>query len=421
MISKLGQGVNGIIGGVNWVLGKLGIDKKISVWEVPKYAKGTAGHPGGLAVVGDGVGSNAGSELIQTPDGKQFLSPSNPSLVNLPKGTQVLPASITKQIVPHYAWGTGLVEGAKNVLSKVKDTALNIWDYTTDPSKLLSKTLESLGVSLPSGDSIEANIAKGGFNLVKDGAVNYIKGILKNAFSSSPSGKGVERWRSTVMQALSMNGLPTTEAYVNAWLKQIQSESGGNEKAIQSMAVNDINARTGNLARGLVQVIPPTFNAFKFPGHNNPFNGLDSLLAGINYAKSRYGSNMLSVIGKGHGYATGGLINKTGLYQLAEEGWPEIVIPTDPKRRTDAMKLLALAGREIQGNKRPNQLPGSIGSGGSNDTMMADLLDAITKQTQILMLLLQKDTNVYLGEKDVTDTVRKQMADSMATLKYQFG
>ncbi len=421
MISKLGQGVNGIIGGVNWVLGKLGVDKKINEWEVPKYAKGTAGHPGGLAVVGDGVGSNAGSELIQTPDGKQFLSPSNPSLVNLPKGTQVLPASITKQIVPHYAWGTGLMEGAKNVLSKVKDTALNIWDYTSNPSKLLSKTLESLGIAIPSGDSIEASIAQGGFNLVKDGAVNYIKGMLKNAFSSSPSGKGVERWRSTVMQALSMNGLPTTEAYVNAWLKQIQSESGGNEKAIQSMAVNDINARTGNLARGLVQVIPPTFNAYKFPGHNNPFNGLDSLLAGINYAKSRYGSNMLSVIGKGHGYATGGLINNTGLYQLAEEGWPEFVIPTDPKRRTDAMKLLALAGREIQGNKRPNQLPGRVGSGGSNDTSMAALLDAITKQTQILMLLLQKDPNVYIGSKEMTDLLSKQMADNMAVMKYQFG
>ena len=421
MISKLGQGVNGVIGGVNWVLGKLGVDKKINEWEVPKYAKGTSGHPGGLAVVGDGVGSNAGSELIQTPNGKQFLSPSNPSLVNLPKGTQVIPASITKQIVPHYAWGTGILDGAKNAVKKVKETALNVWDYASNPSKLLSKTLETLGVSSPSGDSIMDSIARGGFTKVKDGAVNYIKEMWNNAFSSSPSGKGVERWRSTVMQALSMNGLPTTEAYANAWLKQIQSESGGNEKAIQSMAVNDINARTGNLARGLVQVIPPTFNAYKFPGHNNPFNGLDSLLAGMNYAKSRYGSNMLNVIGKGHGYATGGLINKTGLYQLAEEGWPEIVIPTDPKRRTDAMKLLALAGREIQGNKRPNQLTGNVGNSGSNDSMLTDLLDAITKQTQILMMLLQKDTNVYLSDKEITDSVRKVMADNLSVMNYQFG
>ncbi|WP_437828940.1 phage tail tape measure protein [Niallia taxi] len=414
MISKLGQGVNGIIGGVNWVLSKLGVDKKISKWEVPKYAKGTSGHPGGYAIVGDGVGSNAGSELIQTPNGKQFLSPSNPSLVNLPKGTQVLPASLTKQIVPHYAWGTGIVDGAKNVMKKVKDTALNVWDYASNPSKLLSKALESLGIFVPSGDSIESSIAQGGFNLVKDGAVNFIKGMLKNAFSSSPSGKGVERWRSTVMQALSMNGLPTTEAYVNAWLKQIRSESGGNEKAIQSMAVNDINARTGNLARGLVQVIPPTFNAYKYPGHNNPFNGLDSLLAGINYAKTRYGSNMLSVIGKGHGYASGGLINNNGIYQLAEEGWPEFVIPTNPSRRTDAMKLLALAGRKIQGNKRPNHLP-SVNNDISrkDEHLLQQLLNATIEQTKILLELLDKDMDVIL---DGTSIAKKTYKD---VSKYQ--
>ena len=58
-------------------------------------------------------------------------------------------------------------------------------------------------------------------------------------------------------------GLPTNGAYTDAWLRQVQTESGGNEHAIQG-DIGDINNKTGNLAQGLLQVIPPTFRANKF-------------------------------------------------------------------------------------------------------------------------------------------------------------
>ena len=168
MAKGLGKGVNGVIGGVNWVTGKLGIKSKLSEWNVPQYAKGTQGHPGGLAVVGDGKGRNAGSELIQTPDGKTLLSPAKDTLLNLPKGTQVLSALETKNLlgnVPKYAKGVGgmIQTGVK----KVKDLALNIWDYATNPGKLLNLALDTLGISRPDNSNLVGKIARGGFDMVK--------------------------------------------------------------------------------------------------------------------------------------------------------------------------------------------------------------------------------------------------------------
>jgi SLT domain-containing protein len=174
---------------------------------------------------------------------------------------------------------------------------------------------------------------------------------------NNPVGAGVERWRGTVMQALAMNGLPTSGAYVNAWLRQIKSESGGNPSAVQSTAVKDINYYTGNLARGLVQVIPPTFRAFAFPGHGNQMNGLDSLLAGMNYAKSRYGAaSMLKYVGHGHGYAKGGVIDREQVATVGEGGKKEIIIPLE-QHRGRALSLWKQAGEALGMFKAPTRQP----------------------------------------------------------------
>lgn len=170
----------------------------------------------------------------------------------------------------------------------------------------------------------------------------------------NPQGTGVARWRDSVEKALKANGLPTTQEYVGAWLRQIQSESGGNPNAVQGGYV-DINTLTGDLAKGLVQTTSSTFNSFKHKGHGNIFNGYDNLLAGIAYAKARYGGNMLAVIGHGHGYANGGLVHKNGVYELAEGDMPEYVIPTDIAKRGRAWQLLTeavarFAGDSPQGN-----------------------------------------------------------------------
>ena len=53
---------------------------------IPKYANGTDNHPGGLAIVGDG----GRQEVIETDNGA-YITPSVPTLVDLPKRAKVIP------------------------------------------------------------------------------------------------------------------------------------------------------------------------------------------------------------------------------------------------------------------------------------------------------------------------------------------
>lgn len=133
------------------------------------------------------------------------------------------------------------------------------------------------------------------------GMFDWIKKFIAPTQDSpgEPAGDGVGRWKDDVTKALGRLGLSTSGGMVSKVLRQIQTESGGNASAIGG---ND-GLADGN-ATGLMQVKPGTFRAYAAAGHTNIMNGYDNILAGLAYAKSRYGSD-LSFLGQGHGYATG--------------------------------------------------------------------------------------------------------------------
>ncbi|AJK64946.1 putative phage tail tape measure protein [Bacillus amyloliquefaciens KHG19] len=361
MTDKMAGAVNGVVGGINTVLKAIHVPE-IPLWKpqhfkVPKYAHGTGAHPGGPAILGDGKGSNAGPELYRTPSGHMGLSPATDTVMNLPKGTEVLSGKQTKQMMsmlPAYAKGTGgnfltkAWNGAKAVASKVKNVAVDVFDYIGHPSKLLNKVLEKMGVTAPTMPGVFGDFAKGAFSFIKNKAVGFIKGKM-SSYAGSFSGGGSKAVKKWVAQALNIKGLGPE--YAGALETIAMKESGGNPNVVNNW---DSNAKAGHPSQGLMQFIPSTFNAHKEPGHGNIKNPVDQILASINYLNSRYGGIMKhpGLVSMAHGgpyrgYATGGVINSPQVAALGENGWREYVITTEPRYRNQSLGMYAALGKEL--------------------------------------------------------------------------
>ncbi|MBD1491616.1 hypothetical protein E0F22_06600 [Weissella confusa] len=337
--------INNGIGGINTVIHTFG-GKKEAIGKIPKFANGTKGAPKGLAIVNDAPGEHYKEAIIDN-SGKATVLEGRNRLVNFRGGETVIPA----HALPHFAKGTD--NWLDTAVGWIKDKWEKLTEFISHPIKALGNVMNK-AVSGIAGSPLVTNIApamaNGLVQGIADPIVNLFKSLKKkhdDEGAAAPAGSGVQRWKDLVVKALDKNGLSKSESMVNKVLRQIQTESGGNEKAVQG-GYTDINTITGDLAKGLMQTISATFNAYAFPGHKNIFNGYDNLLAALAYAKNRYGSN-LAGLGEGHGYAQGGIISQHGFYEVAEQNMPEIIIPLDPAKKIRANQLLAEANQRING------------------------------------------------------------------------
>lgn len=302
-IKPIGKLVNGIIDGVNWIGDKLGVGKVLNNWTVPQFSSGSKGiQRDTFGVVNDQKGATY-KELILPPNGKPFIPKGRNVMLPLQKGTKIMPAGQTEELmklmkIPRFADGIGDFFGG--AWSAIKSFAGDVWEYLTHPGDLVKVALDKF---IKLGDFFEPwlTIAGGAINKLFNGIVEFVQGLFDKAnpvVNYNPSA-GVEQWRAVAAQALRMTG-QYSESNLNLLLYQMQTESGGNPNAINNW---DINAKNGTPSKGLMQVIDPTFQAYKMPGYNNIWDPLSNMLAAIRYTLSRYGS--LANGWRGHGYAEG--------------------------------------------------------------------------------------------------------------------
>lgn len=268
------------------------------------------------------------------------------------------------------------------------------------------------------------------YEMRKNGVAFDPTNWLKKNNGGGSQNKSASKWKSDIKRAAKQMKVNLSGKELNGVVSQIQRESNGNAGVTQGN-IGDINNLRGTPAQGLLQYVPSTFKSYAVKGHKNIKNGYDQLLAFFNNSRWRqnlpYGKSGWSPNGSRR-FATGGLIQNSGLYNLAEEGYPEWVIPTDPNRRTDAMKLLALAAKDIEGskgkkNKRPSSFSSaSVRSNNDNTEILLQMIENQQSQINVLMEIARsnkgienKDTNTYIDGRSMTKQVNRNMALDSAT------
>lgn len=170
------------------------------------------------------------------------------------------------------------------------------------------KTLTDILDNLPGSDGFWGKTAVAPMRMVAGGVFDKFKAAASmmgggGDSSSVAPGKGVERWRPTVLRALGILGM--SDKYANSTLRRMMQESGGNPRALNNW---DSNARRGTPSKGLMQVIDPTFRAYAMQGFNRDiYDPLSNILASMRYAVATYG-NLFNAYDRKGGYASGGLV-----------------------------------------------------------------------------------------------------------------
>ncbi|HAA9347312.1 TPA_asm: phage tail tape measure protein [Listeria monocytogenes] len=422
----LAKVINSVTGGINKVLKFFSLPT-IPEWKPAGYNNNTKTSKSsskkrtsyGSQLAMDYTGSNnasgqimAGEEGFEIAYNKrkaqaQILGANGAEITHVAPGTKILNHADSKKVMqgglgkalPGFASGNSTIndflsdawDETKAVAGKVVDFSKKAFDWAAHPIKNLNKLFGGLSVGVKMGN--DGNLGSDVLNYLKNSIGSplekMLSGFKETAPVAGPAGKGASAWSSVIKKAALAMKVDLSGGELKGIIAQIHRESGGNEKITQSSAVVDVNTLSGNPAKGLLQYIPQTFNAYRMKGHNNIFSGYDQLLAFFNNSSWRndlpYGKRGWGP--RGHRrFANGGFVNKNEMIEVAENNKPEVVIPLTRKNR--AVQLI----------KKTKEIIG-MNDGGSvvvNSPDNSEMVLLLQQQNQILMQLLQKNSDVYM-------------------------
>ncbi|NVR49335.1 phage tail tape measure protein [Listeria monocytogenes] len=413
--TSLNKGINTVITGVNKVLsffsipliplignGKIGASQENKLSSKDKKTYHSTSQSGNLAMnyrgsdsaTGKIMAGEEGFEIAYNKNLSQarILGKNGPEITTVEPGTKILNHSESKKmmsggmgagtVLPGFAKGTSsisdiassAIDTVKSVSGKVADGASAMWDWVSDPVGKVKSLLDKQGIT-GSGSNLQG-IAGGMFNHFGKGLTKFAKNKLEDAgFGgdvAGPSGASAKAWAGTIQKAAKAMRVNLSGGELGGIIAQIQRESGGNQKIIQSSAVVDVNTLSGNPARGLLQYIPQTFKSYAVKGHGNILSGYDQLLAFFNNSTWQrdlpYGKRGWGPRGKRR-FAKGGRPNVAETVLVGEEG-PELFETDSPGTIHTAEKTKQMLNKSRQGGATINFNPtiNITVDGGSSDS-----------------------------------------------------
>ncbi|AGW43675.1 tape measure protein [Lactobacillus delbrueckii subsp. bulgaricus] len=415
------DGVNGVIDLINGMItainkvwnffgGKGGINK---LSHVHFATGGQLGSDGSVMAIVNDDGSPDPRELIQRKDGTLQMYQDRNAKTIINPGDKVYNSQQTKEIFNsvgvHYAKGNvggDIWSGVKSFFGGVTDKLKNAIEWLKHPlqntAKLIKSATDSFMSVLPdSFKNLAGSMIGKMTSMISSKFKKLIQGYKDDnedggGSVGNPGGAGVMRWKSYVAKALKANGIEPTGYRVSKILATIQRESGGNPRAINLW---DSNAKAGIPSKGLMQTIGPTFNAYKFAGHGNIYNGYDNLLAAINYIKHRYGTSDAAFARvAASGYAKGGVIDREQMALIGEGNRTEFVVPNPsvagPSRTYEMIGRAAAYASQTDGGN-------SSLMNGNALKLVERKLDALIDYNATQLEELKKPMRSYILQSDI--------------------